>query len=95
MAKFNQLDDLIKRELVPPDWESPYTDGKRANQVKFPVKCTKAIYRIRLKDETEWIKTKQDVVGTGRSGQSCESDYEVDKEMYDAILPLYKLKPDN
>jgi hypothetical protein len=26
--EFYQADDLIKRELVPSDWESPYTDGK-------------------------------------------------------------------
>ena len=57
-SEFYQADHLIKRELVPSDWESPYTDGK-GKSVSFPVKFTKAIYRIRLKDNTEWIKSKQ------------------------------------
>ena len=26
-GEFYQAEDLIKREFVPPDWESPYTDG--------------------------------------------------------------------
>ncbi|MGA7601896.1 MAG: hypothetical protein WCC82_11790 [Nitrososphaeraceae archaeon] len=34
-SEFYQADDLIKRELVPSDWESPYTDGK-GKSVKFP-----------------------------------------------------------
>ena len=58
-GEYYQADDLIMRELVPSDWESPWTDG-RGKSLKFPVKCTKAIYRIRLKDNTEWIKSKQE-----------------------------------
>ena len=34
-GEYYQADDLIKRELVPSDWESPYTDGK-GKSVKFP-----------------------------------------------------------
>ena len=92
-SEFYQADYLIKRELVPSDWESPYTDGK-GKSVKFPVKCTKAIYRIRLKDNTEWIKTKQMWWGLDEAGNLVNQTMN-DKETYDAILPLYKLKPEN
>ena len=94
---FWQADDLIKRELVPSDWESPYTftdDKGKEKSVKFPVKCTKAIYRIRLKDNTEWIKTKQMWWGLDEAGNLVSQTFN-DKEMYDAILPIYKLKPEN
>ena len=58
------------------------------------MKCTKAIYRIRLKDNTEWIKTKQMWWGLGEAGNLVSQTFN-DKEMYDAILPIYKLKPEN
>ena len=55
-GEFWQAEDLIKREMVPPDWQSPYTDmNDKPIKVKYPVKCTKVIYRRRLKDGTEWI----------------------------------------
>ena len=94
-GEYWQADDLIKRELVPSDWESPWTDGtSKGKSVKFPMKCTKAIYRIRLKDNTEWIKTKQMWWGLDEAGNLVSQTFN-DKELYDAILPIYKLKPEN
>ena len=58
------------------------------------MKCTKAIYRIRLKDNTEWIKSKQMWWGLDEAGNLVNQTFN-DKETYDAILPLYKLKPEN
>jgi hypothetical protein len=94
-GQFWQVEDLIRRNLVPDDYESPYTDmNDKPIKVKFPVKCTKAIYRIRLKDNTEWIKTKQEWWGLSEAGSLVNQTMN-DKECYDAILPLYKLKPEN
>ena len=68
-GQFWQVEDLIKRNLVPDDYESSYTDmNDKPIKVKFPVKCTKAIYRIRLKDGTEWIKTKSEWWGLNEAG---------------------------
>jgi predicted metal-dependent hydrolase len=62
--------------------------------VKFPVKCTKAIFRIRLKDNTEWIKTRQEWWGLDEADNLVNQSM-IDKETYDAITPKYKLKKEN
>jgi hypothetical protein len=90
--EFWQAEDLIKREMVPPDWESPYTDS-RGKSLKFPQKCTKAIYRRRLNDGTEWITSTQEWWGLDEAGNLVNQT--MDQKKYDAILPLYKLKPEN
>jgi hypothetical protein len=41
---------LIKRDLVPPDWKPPHVDGK---PVKYPLKQTNSIIRIRTADGFE------------------------------------------
>ena len=47
-----------------------------------------------MKDNTEWIKTKQEWWGLSEAGSLVNQTMN-DKETYDAILPLYKLKPEN
>jgi hypothetical protein len=94
-GQFWQAEDLIKREMVPPDWQSPYTDmNDKPIKVKYPVKCTKVIYRIRLKDNTEWITSTQEWWGLDEAGNLVNQSMD-QKEKYDAIFPIYKLKPEN
>lgn len=52
-GEFYQAEEL-RRELVPPDWTPPHVDS-RGKPVKYPVKITNEIFRIRIADGTEWI----------------------------------------
>jgi hypothetical protein len=49
---YYQADELIKREMVPPDWKPPHTDAE-GRALKYPVKYVNSITRKRIADGTE------------------------------------------
>ena len=65
--EFYQAEELIRRELVPPDWQPPHTDS-RGKPLKYPIKNTNEIFRIRIADGTEWIMSRQFWTGLDQSG---------------------------
>lgn len=58
LESFYQVEELIKRELVPPDWTPPHVDSK-GRPVKYPIKHVSEIIRKRLVDGSEWILSRQ------------------------------------
>ena len=92
-GEYNQAEDLIKRELVPVDWKPPHVDSE-GKPVKYPIKYVNEIIRKRLVDGTEWIKSRQEWIGLDQLGNAINISMN-DKEMYDDVLPVYTLKPEN
>lgn len=92
-GEYNQAEDLIKRELVPADWKPPHVD-KEGKPVKYPIKSVSEIIRKRLVDGTEWIISRQEWIGLDQLGNAINISMN-DKEMYDDVLPVYALKPEN
>jgi hypothetical protein len=52
------------------------------------------IYRIRLVDGSEWLKSRQIWKGLDTAGNEVDLSMN-DKEMYDSGRPMYSLKPEN
>jgi hypothetical protein len=92
-SEFYQADDLIKRELVPASWKPPRTDSK-GKPVKYPIKEVSEIIRKRLPDGTEWILSRQMWTGLDQVGNELNLSI-IDPEMYNDVLPVYALKPEN
>jgi hypothetical protein len=61
-GEFYQAEGLIKRDLVPPDWKPPHVDVK-GKPLKYPIKHTNCIIRIRIADGSEWLKSRQQWYG--------------------------------
>jgi hypothetical protein len=51
-SDFYQAEELIRRDLVPPDWKPPHVDS-RGKPLKYPIKNTNEIFRIRIADGSE------------------------------------------
>jgi hypothetical protein len=87
---FYQADELIKRELVPEeDWEPPY--GK---EVEYPIKHVNEIIRKRVADGSEWLLSRQMWHALDQIGNTIDISMN-DKEMYNDVLPIRTLKPEN
>jgi hypothetical protein len=56
-GEFYQAQDLINRELVPPEWVPPHVDSK-GKPVKYPLKHVNSIIRIRT-NNGEYLKSRQ------------------------------------
>jgi hypothetical protein len=91
--EFFQAQDLINRELVPPEWNPPHVDA-RGKPVKYPVKHVNSIIRIRALDGNEYLKSRQQWWGLDEAGNPINQTMD-DKEVMDEILPIYTLKPEN
>jgi hypothetical protein len=83
----------MRRELVSKGWEPPHVDS-RGKPLRYPIKNTNQIYRIRKGDGTEWLLTCQWWTGLDVSGNpvSISTDF---KEMYDDVFPIVKQVPEN
>ena len=57
-GEYYQAQDLIKRDLVSPDWKPPRVDSK-GKPVKYPIKEVNEIIRKRLADGSEWVLSRQ------------------------------------
>ena len=88
---FYQAEDLIKRDMVPPDWQPPHLDSEGKPQI-YPVKHVNSIIRVRTMDGKEWLKSRQMWYGLDQAGNQIAQSMD-DKEMYDDTLPIYKLQP--
>jgi hypothetical protein len=92
-GEYYQAEELIKRELVPAEWKPPHVDSK-GKPVKYPIKHTNSIYRIRAADGSEWLKSRQMWIGLDQAGNPVSQSMD-DKELYDDILPIRTPKPKN
>jgi hypothetical protein len=92
-GEFYQAQDLINRELVPPEWEPPHVDAK-GKPVKYPLKYVNSIIRVRAKDGNEYLKSRQQWWGLDEAGNPINQTMD-DKEVMDEIRPIYKLRPEN
>jgi hypothetical protein len=91
-GNYFQAEDLIKRELTPPNWEPPtLVKGK---PVKYPIKHVNEIIRKRLVDGTEWLLSRQEWIALDVAGNEVNLSMN-DKEKYDDVLPVYALKPED
>jgi hypothetical protein len=91
--EFFQAQDLINRELVPPEWVPPHVDSK-GKPVKYPLKHVNSIIRVRALDGSEYLKSRQMWWGLDEAGNPVNQSMD-DKEVMDEILPIYTLKPEN
>jgi|GEM_PF-697304 hypothetical protein len=91
-GSFYQAEDLIKRELVPEDWQ-PRTKVN-GTPVQYPLKTVNEIYRIRLVDGSEWLKSRQMWKGLDTAGNEIDLAMN-DKKMYDCGRPQYSRKPED
>jgi hypothetical protein len=62
--------------------------------VIYPVKTVNEIYRIRLVDGSEWLKSRQIWKGLDTAGNEIDLSMN-HKEMYDCGRPMYSLKPED
>ena len=92
-GEFWQAQDLINRELVPPEWTPPHVDAK-GKPVKYPLKHVNCIIRVRALDGNEYLKSRQQWWGLDEAGNPINQTMD-DKEVMDEILPIYTLKPEN
>jgi hypothetical protein len=88
---YYQAEELLNRELVPKNWQPPHVDSK-GKPLRYPVKQTNSIIRKRLADGTEWLLSRQQWWGLDQAGNPINQTMD-DKECFDDILPIYKLKP--
>ena len=94
-GEYYQAEELIQRELVPPDWIPPHSDGKgKGKSVKYPLKHVNGIIRTRVTDGSEWITSTQEWWGLDQAGNPLNISMDL-KESYDDIFPVYKIKPEN
>jgi hypothetical protein len=91
-GEFYQAQDLINRELVPPEWEPPHVDAK-GKPVKYPLKHVNSIIRVRTNDG-EYLKSRQQWWGLDEAGNPLNQTMD-DKEVMDEIRPVWKLRPEN
>jgi hypothetical protein len=92
-SDFYQAEELIRRDLVPPDWKPPHVDS-RGKPLKYPIKNTNEIFRIRIADGSEWLMSRQFWTGLDQSGNPISKSFN-DKEWFDDVLPIYTVKPEN
>jgi hypothetical protein len=90
---YYQAEDLIKRDLVPPEWTPPHVDAK-GKPIKYPIKHVNEIFRKRIADGSEWLLSHQIWTSLDEAGNPISISMN-QKEMFDDILPIYKLKPEN
>ena len=96
-GEYYQANELINRELVPPDWIPPHTSGAGEGEGKapeYPLKHVNGIYRRRIADGSEWITTTQEWIALDNAGNPLNISMD-NKECFDDILPIYKVKPEN
>ena len=79
--------------MVPQDWEPRTKTGGKA-AAKYPIKTVNEIYRIRLADDSEWLKSRQMWKGLDKAGNEIDISMN-DKEMYDSARAMYVLKAEN
>jgi hypothetical protein len=91
-GEFYQAQDLINRELVPPEWVPPHVDSK-GKPVKYPLKHVNSIIRIRT-NNGEYLKSRQMWWGLDEAGNPLNQSMD-DKEVMDESRPIYKLRPEN
>jgi hypothetical protein len=92
-GEFYQAQDLINRELVPPEWEPPHKDAK-GKPVKYPLKHVNSIIRIRANDGNEYLKSRQQWWGLDEADIPINQTMD-DKEVMDEIRPIWSLRPEN
>jgi hypothetical protein len=92
-SDYYQAQDLINRNLVPSGWEPPHI-GKNGQPVTYPLKHVNSIIRRRLSDGSEWLTSRQQWWGLDEAGNPINQTFD-DTEIYNDILPTYKLKPEN
>ena len=92
-GEYYQAEDLIKRDMVDDKWEPPHVDAK-GKPVKYPLKHTSEIIRKRIADGSEWLLSRQMWCGLNEAGSPVNQSFN-DKECFDDILPIYKLRPEN
>jgi hypothetical protein len=92
-GEYYQAEDLVKRELVPEDWQCPDKD-KEGNPLKYPLKSVNEIIRKRLVDGSEWIISRQMWRGLDQLGNAIDISMN-DKETFDDVLPIYTQKPED
>ena len=92
-GEYFQAEDLIKRELVPENWQPPNVDSE-GKPLRYPIKYVNEIIRKRLVDGSEWILSRQMWYGLDQAGNAINISMN-DKESFDDALPVYKLKPEN
>jgi hypothetical protein len=92
-GEFYQVEDLIKRELVPESWNPPRVDAK-GKPVKYPIKHVSEIIRKRLVDGSECLLSRQMWYGLDQLGNEINVSMN-DKECFNDVLPVRALKPED
>jgi hypothetical protein len=94
-SDYYQAEDLIKRDMVPPDWIPPHTDGSGNGKAPlYPLKHVNGIIRRKVADGSEWITTSQEWIALDQAGNPLNISKD-NKECFDDILPIYKVRPQN
>jgi hypothetical protein len=90
---YYQAQTLIEREFVPNDWRAPHVD-KKGRPLTYPIKNVNAIIRKRIADGSEYLLSREwwTALDSGGNPVSISMD---DKQMYDDILAIYKMVPEN
>lgn len=91
-GEFFQAEDLKRREMVPTDWQPPQVDAK-GKPLKCPLKYVNSIIRLRTAEGSEYLKSRQTWIGLDQAGNPVSISMD-DKELFDDILPIYKMKPE-
>ena len=92
-GRYNQAKDLLEKDMVPESWVSPFVDEK-GKALTLPVKYTNSIIRIKSADGSQWLKSRAQMYGLDSAGNPLNISMD-DKELFDNILPIYKVKPEN
>ena len=88
-----QAEDLIKRDMVPPDYDPPHKD-KDGKPLQYPLKYVNGIYRVRIPDMSEWLMSTQEWIALDSDGNPLNLSMDF-KERFDDIRPFYKSKSKN
>ena len=97
-GEFFQAEDLKRREMVPADWEAPHVDERATSKskgrpLKYPLKYVNSIIRFRTAEGGEHLRSRQIWTGLDSVGNPVSISMD-DKEVFDDILPIYKMKPE-
>jgi hypothetical protein len=90
-GEYHQAEYLKNKDIVSPKWTLPHVDGE-GRPLEYPLKYVNGIFRVRIADGTEWLKSTQEWWGLDSAGNALNLSMNY-KECFDEIRPFYTSKP--
>jgi hypothetical protein len=91
-GEYYQAEYLKEKGMVPKNWTPPHTDKEYGKPLQYPLKYVNGIYRVRLADGSEWLKSTSEMWGLDSAGNALNLSWDF-KECFDDVRPVVKNRP--